>query len=684
MLFVSIATIAQERFDELIWSDEFNTTGAPNPTFWSYDLGTGQGGWGNNEVQSYTQSNSNIRQENGLLIIDAIKSGSAWTSARIKTQNKFNFTYGRVEFRAKLPTGSGTWPALWLLGESITSRGWPACGEIDVMEFVGKNPDEVHASLHSPSSFGNTQNTQTVQVPNASNSFKVYAVDWSPESIKFYVDDLLYYTYSPSNKNDSNWPFKDDFFIIINMAMGGNFGSDPQYETNGQRNGIDPNLTRATFEVDYVRVYQTFEELNITAPRYVQPNQAGITLNANNLTGADYEWEVPAGVDILSGQGTPSINVDWNDQSGSVVLNMTYEGQVYTKTVDVKTIFKPTEEVYSVDGFQTSQENAFTTNGGTFDLELEDESLKVTYDITNPSALPTLSYTPAQGLNLIDHPILEASIRTFNSSQTVSMRIDLEDAQGRVTSGNQVFTLLPLIADGAFYDYAFDFSGFNGSGQGQVDLTAIAKIRILINYGIFGSPGRDSLWIDELRVRREFSGLPNRPSNLSIAKNGSNNQLTWRDRATDEQGFQVYRRESAGEWEMIAELPADRTTYEDASPDPTKDWLYRLQAFNAVGQSLFSNEASVTEVVTSIEDEAIARQFAIYPNPSSGDFTIDFPAIYGVQEIRVFDLNGREVSTKISTVSPTQFTVSVEQKSGLYACRIVTNRAVIIKKIFIK
>lgn len=238
----------------LIWSDEFEGSGAPNADVWNYDLG--KTGWGNNEVQSYTSSELNARQENGKLIIDAVKNNGEWTSARMLTQSKFSFTYGRIVFRAKLPEGSGTWPALWMLGENITSVGWPACGEIDVMEHVGKNPGVVQSALHSPASFGDTQNRKLITIPTYHSEFHDYEAEWANEKIDFKVDNQVYYTFNPSVRNGSTWPFEKPFFIIMNIAMGGNFGSDPKFESGGLKNGIDPALTYARMEIDYVRVYQ--------------------------------------------------------------------------------------------------------------------------------------------------------------------------------------------------------------------------------------------------------------------------------------------------------------------------------------------------------------------------------------------------------------------------------------------
>nr|WP_314897533.1 family 16 glycosylhydrolase [uncultured Flavobacterium sp.] len=225
----------------LVWSDEFNVDGAPDSAKWGCDLGAG--GWGNNESQYYTNRPENIIVQNGFLKINTIKesfSGSNYTSARILTKDKFSFKYGRVEIRAKLSSGGGTWPALWMLGSNMSSAGWPACGEIDIMEHIGNSLNKVHGSLHSPGRSGNTPDTSTVMVPDATTEFHIYAVDWSATSIKFYVDDQLFYTFT----NTASFPFNQDFFLIINCAMGGNFGGT-----------INPGFTSSTFEIDYVRVY---------------------------------------------------------------------------------------------------------------------------------------------------------------------------------------------------------------------------------------------------------------------------------------------------------------------------------------------------------------------------------------------------------------------------------------------
>jgi beta-glucanase (GH16 family) len=229
-------------YTNLVWSDEFNTDGAPDTSKWGYDIGAG--GWGNGESQYYTNSANNVIVEGGNLKITAKAqnlSGSNYTSARLKSENKFEFKYGKVEVRAKLPAGGGTWPAIWMLGENYATNTWPACGEIDIMEHKGNEPNKIHGSLHYPGNFGGNANTNTTMITGASTQFHVYKAVWSPNSIKIYVDNVLFHTVA----NSGSLPFNANFFLILNVAMGGNFGGT-----------IDPAFSQSAMEVDYVRVYQ--------------------------------------------------------------------------------------------------------------------------------------------------------------------------------------------------------------------------------------------------------------------------------------------------------------------------------------------------------------------------------------------------------------------------------------------
>ena len=246
----SITVYVEESDPVASWSEEFNIDGLPNSENWIYEIGTGCPdlcGWGNGESQYYTDRVENVKVENGLLKITAKTesyNGSNYTSARIISRDKYEFQYGRVDIRAKLPTGAGTWPALWMLGANHQSVGWPACGEVDIMEHWGHNPTVISGAIHTPDSFGDTWTKGETIVSDYSTQFHIYSINWTSEKIEFFVDDNIFYTYNPSPKTETNWPFDAPAFFILNVAMGGSWFD------------IDPNFVESTMEVDYIRVYQ--------------------------------------------------------------------------------------------------------------------------------------------------------------------------------------------------------------------------------------------------------------------------------------------------------------------------------------------------------------------------------------------------------------------------------------------
>lgn len=216
-------------------------------SIWNYETGDGCPdicGWGNNERQIYKKENVSIR--NNQLVITAEKSDSLYYSGRIRTNGKFSFKYGTIEVRAKLPQGQGVWPAIWMLGNNIGEVGWPASGEIDVMEYVGKNPGEIHTSMHTTSSHGNTENTAVTKIENIEDGFHTYKAIWNADAIEFYIDNDKVYTYSPQEKNEDNWPYNQKFYVLLNMAIGGNFGG-PE---------VDDSIFPQKFIIDYVHVYE--------------------------------------------------------------------------------------------------------------------------------------------------------------------------------------------------------------------------------------------------------------------------------------------------------------------------------------------------------------------------------------------------------------------------------------------
>ncbi|MGI6456431.1 MAG: glycoside hydrolase family 16 protein [bacterium] len=245
---------------ELVWSDEFEYTGLPDPEKWGYEKGYVR----NREKQYYTvERMENARVENGMLIIESHKEElpiadgktAEYTSASVTTRNKAEWKYGRIEVRAKLPTGRGTWPAIWMLGSNIRLVGWPRCGEIDIMENVGFAPDVIHANIHTDkyNHVDGTGKGNHITIPEPYADFHVYAVEWFEDHMDFFVDDQKYFTFRNENTGVEAWPFDQEFYLILNTAIGGTWG--------GQK-GIDDSIFPQQYQIDYVRVYQQKANVN--------------------------------------------------------------------------------------------------------------------------------------------------------------------------------------------------------------------------------------------------------------------------------------------------------------------------------------------------------------------------------------------------------------------------------------
>jgi beta-glucanase (GH16 family) len=249
-------TVAE--FNNLVMQDEFDTEGAPNSALWTYDIGTGPSndGWGNNELQYYSDRTENVTVENGYLLLTAREesfSGSSYTSARITSQGLFEQAYGRFEARIRVPYGKGYWPAFWLLGNDCAQNVWPQCGEIDIMEYLGDQPTTIFGSAHGPGFSAGDAITKEYVLENDrfDTGFHVFGIEWAPDYINYYVDDVLYQQITKEDvleetNGEGEWVFDHPFYIILNVAIGGNLPGAPNAET------VFPQ----TMLVDYVRVYQ--------------------------------------------------------------------------------------------------------------------------------------------------------------------------------------------------------------------------------------------------------------------------------------------------------------------------------------------------------------------------------------------------------------------------------------------
>ena len=256
VLFIQKDAASQNSFTRLVWSDEFNYKGLPDSLKWSYDKGKGcpeNCGWGNNELQFYTWNRSeNARVLDGNLVIEARKEnfeGAEYTSARLVSKNKGDWKYGRFEIRAKLPSGRGMWPAIWMLPTKWVYGGWPKSGEIDIMENVGYWPDSLFGAIHTDSYNGmiGTQKVKSLVRKNLPDSFHTYIIEWTADEISFFVDNEKYHVFKNEHTGSRAWPFDQEFHLLFNIAIGGNWGG---------KFGVDDKIIPQKLIIDYVRVFQ--------------------------------------------------------------------------------------------------------------------------------------------------------------------------------------------------------------------------------------------------------------------------------------------------------------------------------------------------------------------------------------------------------------------------------------------
>jgi beta-glucanase (GH16 family) len=497
---MSFQSNGQVDCESLVWVDEFDTDGGPDPDKWGHD--TGGGGWGNNELQTYTNTRTNSWVENGKLFIKAVKTNNSWTSARLVTKEKGDWLYGRIEVRAKLPSGRGTWPAIWMLPTDWAYGGWPASGEIDIMEHVGYDPGVVHGTVHTQAfnhSIG-TQVGENIQVPDAMSSFHVYAIEWAPESIKWYLDGELYFTFNNQNKTFAEWPFDKRFHLLLNIAIGGNWGG---------AQGVDQNLTEAIMEVDYVRVYNN---------KLPQPVIQGSKLNSLNeeaiysvseVEGAQYNWLLPDGVVVVGGQGTSSVTVQWNDAPGDIQVEVSTDCDAVVSTVfHVDYLIQPDADRWDVFPANEAQQLLWQADAGTgnsLNLSEENDALVVDFEIASPTQNPYFYYDFNGLIDLTTINELAFDLKIDPANPPSLLRFDLVDVNGNVELVN-LFRMDSFEADDNFH---FHYHHFASHTDGSFLLNKIAQIRVYVNFGVYGKAGSGRFLIQNMRFQEATSTAVN-------------------------------------------------------------------------------------------------------------------------------------------------------------------------------
>lgn len=365
----------------IVWSDEFNYNGYPDSSKWGYDIGTGNGGWGNLEAQYYTNRLDNAKVEDGSLVITAKKEemgGCDYTSARLVTRNKGDFKYGYIEVKAKLAGGSGAWPAIWMLPTDYVYGGWPASGEIDIMEYVGNRPNQILGTCHTERYHGGNGKGTTIRRQSVETEFHRYGLEWTEDKIIFLFDGEPYYTYvNPkySENNYKSYPFDQNFHILLNVAMGGNLGGN-----------IGSDFTESSMYVDYVRVYQ------------------------KDLKGIDKEKPTKAVISNYTSSSS-SINLKWDKASDD------YGIKQYEVVVNKEQIIATTNTNYTISNLEPNKKYTVQIialdKGGNFSVSAPIE-IKTTDILQAPGKIEVEQFFNYENANTLTNPSGGLSVEINN------------------------------------------------------------------------------------------------------------------------------------------------------------------------------------------------------------------------------------------------------------------------------
>jgi beta-glucanase (GH16 family) len=483
--------------DDPVWHDEFDYTGAPSSDQWGFD--TGGGGWGNQELQTYTNTRSNSWVADGKLFIKAIKSNDNWTSARLVTKNKGDWRYGKIEVRAKIPSGTGVWPAIWMLPTDNAYGSWPKSGEIDIMEHVGYEPNRIYGTVHTDAynhRLGTQQGGNTM-LPTAYTEFHDYSVEWDEEKIVMMIDNQAFFTFKNEYKTSKEWPFDKRFHLVLNIAIGGSWGG---------AKGIDPNLSEAIMEIEHVRVYKTKPKPIIKGNGLIFPGEE-VNFSVQKYDGYQYRWMVPDDAVIVKGQDTETITVLWGDSIGAVDLELIDEcDTIVSEPFNVH--FYTSEGSFEVMNSKSDnilwKVNPSENNTVSFLMENSND-LRVNYNIASPMKNPEISYQFD-----VPHDFSQVNQMVFNFKADVgqspsNIRIDLIDVNGGIDTNNP-FRINRIEPTGNYVEYIHTFN------QGNVtsfNLQKIKKIRIYFNYGSSGRKGEGFFIFSPIQMREEKTSVSN-------------------------------------------------------------------------------------------------------------------------------------------------------------------------------
>lgn len=648
---LNTTTILQSQCYELVWADEFNYSGNPNPSFWTAEVGAG--GWGNNERQYYTSGDTdNALVENGVLTITAIReeySGAEYTSARLITRGKLNVQYGKIEARMKLPYGQGIWPAFWMLGENITDVGWPACGEIDIMELIGGGDgrdNRSHGTAHwdnngSHASYGGSY---TLESGIFADSFHTFSIEWTPEFLRWYVDGIQFHVMDITGAGLSE--FHQDFFILLNLAVGGNWPGYPDATT------VFPQK----MEVDYVRVYKKsteIEEMSVAGDSELMQHAANKTYSLPYSPDWSYNWSVPEGAEIISAADTSEVTINWGCTDGVIACTITGACQTYEITKNIVVVNNIQGPMFIAPEEEDVLFHIDSVWGTTISWQLPGDAL-VTSGVGSDSLIASWGETYEN-----------VQLTLTNSCGTTTLELATTRAGQYPFPDIEVPHRIPGIIEATSFDYGgagvsyYDrTAGNNGNGPRQD-----TDVDTENNDG--GSPNigwiESGEWIEftvkidsssyyKIDFRAATSNVSGGPFSLLF----NNVELLSSPAITNTGGWSSFKTLNAGTIYLTEQ-----------------DTLMRIE-FDNGGFNLGKITFTPSTKPDNIELTEIADKVSVYPQPADEVVTVRSESL--LSEVALFDLNGRMIQQKEALDTNEVLLDLSAVPAGIYILHILTAR----------
>lgn len=654
-LFLFFNSFLQAQCYNLVWQDEFDGA-ALDLSKWEYQ--TGGGGWGNSELQYYT-AGDNLSVSSGTLKITAeedtgnVYAGNDYTSSRIRSRYQGDWRYGKMEASIKLPVGQGIWPAFWMMPSYNVYGTWPSSGEIDIMEYLGHQLTTTYATCHygnSPSDKGSSGGSTNTAMP-LSDAFHTFSVEWEPTQIRWYLDGTQFHTTNSTDPDFAtyNWPFDQQFHFILNLAVGGQWPGPPDGTT------VFPQV----MEVDWVRVYQALPDIEVTGALLVEPGTTNDIYTLPDISGATYNWSVPTGASIMSGQTTNQIAVQWGNTSGDVSATIVTAcgTESYAHTVEVSPNLWMNYDFE--DGDTHWSTNEFNGAAADFDLTTMNVQQGATSMCVTTNTLTANRWDIQLGRSNID---LLAS-----ENYTISFWAKA-DANGKdanfaiIYSSNYAYftgTNFLLTDTWAYYSYSF---------------TAPATASTMhFNFDLGDELG--TFCFDDFSFARSVL-LPVEYTDFWATQRNETVEIHWI--TAEEEGlayFDIQRSQDLNNWESIDEIPARGSAYHyqtlDEAPFIGKNY-YRFKSVDLDGRVAFSEMIAID-----IQPKLVTA----YPNPFDDELIINGNDIEVVQ---IYNLNGQLVKSMTTFENKGEIVVSTQELlSGIYIVH-VFGKQLLFSKRFVK